>query len=316
MQAVRAVRRKRKSAGKAVAKPRLRATRQKRKFSLSEDAKAALDAVFAKSRKLGVPYVDLLNTFRKYDRKVDWARFDPETLDYSSKDAFYESLHRELSKLAKSDKSETAVEQAEQYAHYLAERGDVAGLLELAREVEKVDKKAAARIRALAATAKKEPKVEVREKKKPTRVYAKAVTASMLNYLYGGEGRPAKKRGRAVEASYTDAAAETLGQFWAQAEATIPKKGARGKRGARLARRRAAVAEAVLSLGPGTYLYKQLIAHVNKHLAAKGYKPTNAVGLIRVLETLKPYGVHYDKQRGTVYIIKRAGRTKRAKVPA
>jgi len=317
------------------------ATRRKqKKLGLSEDAKAALDAVFARSRKLGIAYVDLLNTFRRYDRQgVDWAHFDPDTLDYGSKDAFWESLHRELAKVSKRDAERAVVDQIEQYAQQLAAQGAVAEVLKLAREVEAIDRRAAERIRALARSAGRiaAARLEVSGKRKPSKriVYAKAIVPSLLHYLFEAE-RPreelaSKRKKKHVDAEYSDAAAEALGRFWARAEAprrkpehapytdeaaralgrfwSATRRKRRSTRQVRLAGRRAAMAEAILALGPGVYPYRVLIAHVNRYLASKGYRPTNAVGLARVLETLRERGVYYDKHKGTVYVVRaEAGR--------
>jgi len=76
-----------------------------------------------------------------------------------------------------------------------------------------------------------------------------------------------------------------------------------GKVVARLAGRKRAVAQAVVELGPGIYRASEYVQEVNSKLKSLGYKPTNAIGVLRTLDALKERGLEYDRIRGTVYVV-------------
>jgi len=217
------------------------ATSAKRsKNQLSELGEEALQAVWERVREHGlkVPYIDLYNVFRKYDREgVEWAYFDPDVLDYGSLDAFWQSLYDALERLGGRERTREVPDRLEEYAHYLASIGAYEELETLARELEVMgERRVAERVRQMAEQAK---------------------------------------------ASYA------------------------GVKPAVLTGRRAAIAEAVRSLTPGRYTFQELLEHVNKYLMARGYRPTNAVGLVRVLKAM---GIPYDKKRATVYILGELGK--------
>jgi len=71
----------------------------------------------------------------------------------------------------------------------------------------------------------------------------------------------------------------------------------------RLAGRRRAIALAVAELGPGLYRASEYVAEINGKLKSQGYKPTNAVGVLHVLEALKERGLEFDRLKGTIYAV-------------
>jgi len=196
-----------------------------------------LQAVWERVREHGlkVPYIDLYNVFRRYDREgVEWAHFDPDVLDYGSLDAFWESLYDAFERLGGRERTREVPDRLEEYAYYLASIGAHKELEKLAKELE-----------------------EMGERRVAERV------------------RQTARRG-AREAAST------------------------GVKPAVLVGRKAAIAEALRALAPGRYTFQELLEHVNKYLAARGYRPTNAVGLARVLKAM---GMPYDKKKATVYVL-------------
>jgi len=206
----------------------------KSKRQLSELGEEALQAVWERVREHGlkVSYIDLYNTFRRYDKEgVEWAHFDPDVLDYGSEDAFWETLNASLERLSTlTPVQRAALDRIEEVAHYLASIGAYDELEKMAEELESMgERRLAERVRAMAARARES-----------------AV-------------KPAVLTGR-----------------------------------------RAAIAEAVRSLTPGKYTFQELLERVNRYLVQRGYRPTNAVGLARVLKAM---GIPFDKRRTTVYVL-------------
>jgi len=71
----------------------------------------------------------------------------------------------------------------------------------------------------------------------------------------------------------------------------------------RLAGRRRAIALAVAELGPGLYRASEYVSEINSKLKSQGYRPTNAQGVLRVLEALRERGLEFDRLKGTIYAV-------------
>jgi len=226
---------------------------RRRRQELSDMAADALDAVWerVKERGLRVSYLDLYNTFRRYDREgVEWAYFDPETLDYSTVDAFWQSLYVALERIAPQGVSHVAREQIELYVAYMAKAGAWQELEALARDLEREGE------RGLAAW---------------VRDVARRVRAQV----------------------------EAHGQPVATVELKPARLPAAGKKGL--------IAEALLSLPPGAYPYRELLERVNRYLTERGYGPTNITTILRVARQLQSRGLRLDRRRGTIYILSHGG---------